>query len=271
MNHLFKEICEANVYNVSVPLLKMVLSNEKNTQKRIDSKYCTQGIDGCKNGWVMAAIYNRTLSLYKANSFSEIIEKRFFDVCLVDMVIGLQGNETQIRPDSIARKILKGRESTVFSAPCRKAVYGESKEERLRINVEILHKKFSAQTDAIIPKIKEVDEFLQDQPQFKNRIQESHPEVCFARLNGAVLMTKKHDAEGLQERANVIAKYIPEVTEKWIIATAKQMKCKADDITDSICLAITANLHAQGDAVTIPEDPMQDDTGLKMQMIIPMF
>ena len=252
-------------------LTEKASENEKNIRKRIDSKYDTVGIDGCKNGWIMAAVCNGRLSFYKSNSFAEMMDKlSSFDACLVDMLIGLQGNEGQVRPDSMARKILKGRSSTVFPAPCRKAVYGETKEKRLRANVEVLHKKLSSQTDAIIPKMREVDAFLQKHPQYKNRIQESHPEVCFARLRGAVLMTSKHDAEGIRERVKVIAAYFPEVTENWVIATAKQMKCKEDDITDSVCLAITANLFAQGETVTIPEKPMEDDTGLKMQMVIPI-
>lgn len=249
--------------------MKFQLEEKAQKRRGIDNKYCTVGIDGCKNGWIMAAICNGELSLYKSGSFNEIVDKTSFDACLVDMVIGLQGNEGQIRPDGMARKILKGRASTVFPAPCRKAVYGETKEERLQANIEVLHKKFTSQTDAIIPKMREVDEFLQTHPQFKNRIQESHPEVCFARLNGKVIITSKHDAEGIRERAEIIEEYFPEVTEDWIIAKAKQMRCKEDDITDSVCLAITANLLAQGETETIPKEPMKDDTGLKMQMVIP--
>lgn len=80
-------------------------------------------------------------------SLDEIADELPFDSCLIDMVIGLQGHEKQVRPEGMARKILKGRASTVFPAPCRKAVYGETKEDRLRANVEVLHKKFTSQTE----------------------------------------------------------------------------------------------------------------------------
>lgn len=50
---------------------------------------------------------------------------------------------------------------------------------------------------------------------------------------------------------------------------AKQMRCNEDDITDSVCLAIVANMLVQGKTDTIPAKPMMDDTGLLMQMIIP--
>lgn len=230
---------------------------------------CSIGIDGCRDGWIVAAIRDGVLKLHKYADLEELTEKIPFDSCLIDMVIGLQGNEEQIRPDAIARKILKGRASTVFPAPCRKAVYGETKEERLAANVQVLHKKFTSQTDAIIPKMREVDEFLQANSHYKNVIQESHPEVCFARLKGSVLMTSKHDSDGIRERATVIGTYLPEVTEDWISSCSREMKCKEDDVVDSICLAIVANLMLQGRTETIPSEPMTDDTGLLMQMVIP--
>ena len=82
-------------------------------------------------------------------------------------------------------------------------------------------------------------------------------------------MTSKHGAEGIRERSAVIADYLPEVTETWIAATARKWKCNEDDITDSVCLAIVANLLMQGKTESIPPEPMADDTGLLMQMIIP--
>lgn len=236
---------------------------------RIDRSFYSVGIDGCRGGWITAAICNGKLDIYKFDSLNEITDELPFDTCLIDMVIGLQGNVEQVRPDGMARKILKGRASTVFPAPCRKAVYGETKGERLQANVEVLHKKFTSQTDAIIPKIREVDEFLQSNVRYKNRLQESHPEVCFARLNGEVLLTSKHDAGGVRERAAILANYLPEVTEDWIMETAGKMKCNADDITDSVCLAVVANLYVQGKTERIPPEPMMDDTGLLMQMVIP--
>jgi len=235
----------------------------------ISREVLSVGIDGCRGGWIAAAIRQGELSLHKFGTFGEIVKELPFDTCLVDMVIGLQGNDRQIRPDDMARKILRGKASTVFPAPCRKAVYGKTRGERLQANEEVLHKKFTPLTDAIIPKIREVDEFLQLEKSYKNKIQESHPEVCFARLNGKVLLSGKHDAEGIRERATVIAEYLPKVTESWISEAARRMRCNADDITDAVCLAIVSNLHAQGKTETIPAEPMTDDTGLLMQMVIP--
>jgi predicted RNase H-like nuclease len=42
-----------------------------------------------------------------------------------------------------------------------------------------------------------------------------------------------------------------------------------DDIIDAICLSVTANLAGQNRFKIIPHNPMEDDTGLLMQMVIP--
>ncbi len=109
----------AHIINMALkyPLDEMT----KNQGKRIDSHYYSVGIDGCKGGWLTAAICKGELKLYKFSSLNAIMDELPFDACLIDMVIGLQGNEAQLRPDGMARKILKGRASTVFPAPCRKA------------------------------------------------------------------------------------------------------------------------------------------------------
>ncbi|MDO4514089.1 MAG: DUF429 domain-containing protein, partial [Lachnospiraceae bacterium] len=80
-------------------------------------------------------------------SLEEICDEIPFDTCIIDMVIGLQSKESDVRPDSLARHELKRRASTIFPAPCRQAVYGETKEERIAANVEVLGKKFTSQID----------------------------------------------------------------------------------------------------------------------------
>ncbi len=209
------------------------------------------------------------MKLYKFESIAQIIDKIPFDRCIIDMVIGLQGKSSDIRPEMVARKELKNRASTLFPAPCRKAVYENTKEERIKANVAVLGKKFTSQTDAIIPKIREVDEFLQSNAEYKNVILESHPELCFGRLNGEVLATSKHDIDGIVERVKVLKRYLEKIGLEWILYETKRLKCQADDIVDAACLAVAANLDGQGKTDTIPAKPMQDETGLYMKMTVP--
>lgn len=241
-------------------------------EKRISEKGLFVGVDGCKGGWISAIIDNGELSLKKYSEFSKILlDIPQFDAVLVDMVMGLPGNIKQYeqRPDGIARKIVKPRTSTVFAVPTRQAVYEVAKEKQREANISAIGKGLSAQTIAIIPKMREVDEFLLSNKEYVNVIRESHPEVCFARLNGEVLMTNKSEKAGVLERVQVLSMFIQYLSEVYVTESAKKLGCKADDILDAVCLAVTANLAVQGRTEIIPENPSTDDKGIIMQMVIP--
>lgn len=246
------------------------LSQEEDEQ--ILDKGIFVGVDGCKGGWITAIISNGELSLKKYSDFSKMVfDTAQFDGMLVDMVIGLPSNIEQYekRPDGIARKIVKPRTSTVFAVPTRQAVYEFTKDKQKDANLSAIGKGLSEQTIAIIPKMREVDEFLLSNEEYMNVIRESHPEVCFARLNGEVLMTNKSEKEGITDRVQVLSRYLQWLSEEYVRTSAKKLGCKLDDILDAVCLAVTANLDAQGRTEIIPENPSTDDKGLKMQMVIP--
>ena len=228
------------------------------------------GVDGCKGGWI-ASVYDRgSFEIKKYFSIEELVEaNKNYNELLIDMVIGLQSNKDEVRPDNAARALIPGRTSTIFAVPARQAVYADTREKIREANKNALGKDLPAQAIAIIPKMRELDEFLQENPTHKNRLKESHPEVCFSRLNGSVVMSRKADGEGITERVGIIKQYMPEITEEYIYQEAKRFKCNADDIVDSIVLCITANLTAQGKTDVIPETVQEDVTGLKMQMTIP--
>lgn len=228
------------------------------------------GVDGCKGGWI-ASIYDKgSFEIKKYCSVDELVEaNENYNELLIDMVIGLQSNKNEVRPDNAARALIPGRTSTIFAVPARQAVYADTKEEMKKANKQALDKGLQEQAIGIIPKMRELDEFLQNNPAHKNRLKESHPEVCFSRLNGSVVMSRKADGEGITERVGIIKQYMPEITEEYIYQEAKRFKCNADDVVDSIVLCITANLVSQGKTDVIPENVQEDITGLKMQMTIP--
>lgn len=228
------------------------------------------GIDGCKGGWIAAIYEDGRLHVEKYVSVEEIFEKYpKFEDAFIDMVIGLPSSAAEIRPDTAARKIVTPQTSTIFSVPSRQAVYEETVEKQKAANRKALGKSLSIQTIEIIPKIRQLDRFLEEHRVYANAIKESHPEVCFARLNGAVLMSKKARHEGLVQRAAILENYLPQLTVQYVKERAKTLKCKADDIVDAIVLAVTANLNSQGLCETIPEHVMEDAKGLKMRMVIP--
>ncbi|MBE5860830.1 MAG: DUF429 domain-containing protein [Butyrivibrio sp.] len=227
------------------------------------------GADGCNGGWIVAVL-GSNLRIERFSSIGEILKAYpDYSALLIDMVIGLRDSAKQLRPDDIARKELKPRGATLFPVPSREAVYKETYEEQKKSNIKSLGKSLPKQASAIIPKIREVDEFMTAHPEYKNRIDESHPELDFARLNGSVLLTRKKDADGIEERLKVIKRFIPGIKIPDLYAKAKDLRCNVDDIADAICLAVTAKLKLEGLCETIPENPQMDSNGLYMKLTVP--
>ena len=263
-------------YSLFLVILTLPMKNSMNDGNRGilvkmkgSDKIFFLGADGCKGGWIVA-ILGDALGIERLSSIDEILETYpDYSAFLIDMVIGLRNSVEQLRPDDIARKELKPRGSTLFPVPSRDAVYKETYEEQKKANIKTLGKSLSKQASAIIPKIREVDEFMSAHPEFKNRIDESHPELAFARLNGSVLLTRKKDVAGIDERLKVIKRYIPGIRIPDLYVKAKELRCNVDDIADAICLAVTAKLKSEGLCETIPESPEMDNNGLYMKLIVP--
>jgi 8-oxo-dGTP diphosphatase len=228
------------------------------------------GIDGCKGGWICAVLEGGKLIIQRFSTISDIMNT-YSDTqyVLIDMPVGLQSNSEHIRPDTYARKIISERASTIFPAPCRQAIYAETVSKAYEENERVLGKKFTPLTVGIIPKIREVDTFLQSNQHFKNRLLESHPEVCFAILHGRTIFSKKNEFDGINERISVLQKFLPSLNISEIADASKRYKCMMDDVIDAICLAVVGTFAAENKYYSVPAHPMPDDTGLLMQMILP--
>lgn len=227
------------------------------------------GIDGCKGGWIAAVLDERGLRVEKYPTLDQLVLKHAdFSECLIDMVVGLPESDKEVRPDTYARRIIPQRASTIFPAPCRQAVYAAAVAEKYELNEQILGKKFTPLTLGIMPKMREVDEFLDNNPEYKNILKESHPEVCFARLSGATVLTKKTESDGVEERLSILNKFLF-IDQNYLLDKKKVFRCSMDDLLDAVCLAVTAALIREGKTECIPTSPMKDVRGLYMQMIIP--
>lgn len=230
------------------------------------------GVDGCKSGWVAAIIEDGLLHVKCFSSIDQIVEAYpVFDSFLIDMAIGLQESAGDVRPDHLARKRLANRSSTVFPQPARQAVYAEGEEMQKKANLAVLGKSLAKQSMALIPKIREVDEFLDQHREYKNVICESHPELCFAGLKGEVLKSQKKEDNGFQERMDILSKFLGKENTDSLYGKSKLQGCHRDDILDAVCLAVTAMLKAQGLCRTVPREPYKDARGLFMQMIVPVI
>ncbi len=236
------------------------------------------GVDGCRGGWIACILDHGELRLERHDSIDMLVKAYpKFDVFLIDMAVGLRTRKDQKRPDEPARKELGTRASSIFPIPCRQAVYAETEEEQKQANIRVLGKSLAKQTINILPKIREVDEFLTNHSEYKNRILESHPEIDFTRLKGSAVTSRKKESEGFCKRVEILKKYLPvesfsgmqDKSESVMRETAKELRCNPDDLLDAVCLAVTAALSAQGMCETIPEEPEKDENGLYMKLTIP--
>jgi predicted RNase H-like nuclease len=236
------------------------------------------GADGCKAGWFAVRLEDR--GSWKVEVFENIKElweqykeARFI---LLDIPIGLPHRAHKVRSCDIeAKKLLVQRRSSVFLAPCRRAVSSDNYEEASKINRDETDRGLSKQAWGIVPKIKEVDQLLSVDMSTRSRIREIHPEVCFFwALNGKSPMAySKKKKDGVQERKEVLRSVYPyseaifkDVEQKYTEHEYFHKDVGWDDILDALVAAVTAYEGRQG-LKSIPEKPELDSHGLRMEMV----
>ena len=229
------------------------------------------GVDGCKIGWFYTAIDHENQWEIGVSENIEKLWKAHKDasLILIDIPIGLPFKKPRAC-DLEARKLLgKGKTSTVFPPPCREALAAKTYEEACEINKKVLGKKISHQTYNISKKINEVDDFLLANPQARQKIRETHPEICFwALAGGSAMKFPKKDNKGFKERLDLLKKVFPPV-ESIVEATMQKFMRKEvarDDILDSIAATVVACSPVRS-LISIPEIPGKDAKGLPMEMI----
>lgn len=234
-----------------------------------DKKECIAvGIDWMKPYWLAAEICGNEISVRKLAHISEINNHFLYaDAVMIDIPVGLPENNTEdvARPDREARGILPAnRKSTIFPVPCRQAIAMDDYADASAENERILGRKLTSQSHGFSKMIRQVDEFLMSDTQWQNRLMESHPEVAFQLLNqGKGLQHSKHTEAGIAERVSILQSYGIDPMPVFAAFSAKQY----EDILDAVCLAVTAKLGCEKGFQTIPENPVCDSRGLKMQMV----
>jgi predicted RNase H-like nuclease len=231
------------------------------------------GVDGCKGGWLAGIkdgtgkitldVYPTIKDLWQAQHEAESIA--------IDIPIGFRcccdGSEERAC-DKEARKVLgQPRGSSVFVVPCREAVYAKTYDEASRINFKCTGRKIPVFSWGIMPKICEVDTFLQTNKEARKVITEIHPEVCFWGLAGKKPMKEnKKKWEGMEERIRVLLPFLPEVKDLLLYGmTRLKGKILADDILDALAALVTID-DGPGSLLKLPGNPEIDSTGLPMSM-----
>lgn len=227
--------------------------------------WLTITLDDSGGGW-QADLYPTIWSLWEAN--------RDADRILIDIPIGLPTDGR--RPCDIkAKEKLRATHRRVFYTPVRGAVYETNLTDAKEINEQA---GYSIQNQAwsIVPRIREVDEFLDRYPNASDRLQETHPELCFYGLNGKTPLPEATTTDtGIEHRRRLLADAHPEAdhifkatVEQFTTPSYAPMIKTLDDIVDALAAAVTAALPPT-QTTTLPATSTTDDRGLPMQMLYP--
>ncbi|PHN03125.1 DUF429 domain-containing protein [Flavilitoribacter nigricans] len=235
----------------------------------------TIGIDGCKSGWVAALQQSGEIRLEVFPDLDQLWQQ-YGPTCtllLIDMPIGVSDGGPEGRScDRLARRMLSPRRhSSVFTPPCRQALYAPILEASA-VNYQLTGKKLSRQTINIMPKMREVDQWLRNlPPTARQRIRESHPEVVFTALNsGTPLFFNKKSKEGQSERLNLLEQHHPGMQEILKEAQNRILRKTAltDDLIDALVLGIASKIATGSPdcGQSLPHPPPLDAEGLRMEI-----
>jgi predicted RNase H-like nuclease len=243
----------------------------------MDKKVCV-GVDGYGAGWF-------AIALTEAGDFDTVVFSEISDlwnyfcgdhtdvhICL-DIPIGLidRSSSYKRRPcDAEARKLLAPkRHPSVFTPPCREALHAESYESACDINEEVTGIRLTKQLWGIVPKIREVDDFLVSAHSAQENIKEIHPEICFWAFAGKPMEDSKKKNEVFIERKKILQE-ICNLTDRIVQNSLDKYNRKdvaRDDILDALVASLTAKLSFEKGLKSVPQNPGRDSKDLPMQMV----
>lgn len=204
------------------------------------------GVDGCKRGWV-GVRWERTTEVFVATTIAELVAAAgAVDAMAIDIPIDLPTDAPR-EPERLARRRLPGRASTVFNAPAAAVLDAADYPAGNAANRAALGLGLSKQAWSLVPKIRDVHDWLATGPAIT--VVEAHPEVCFAAMNGGVLVEGKTTAAGEERRRSLLA------THGLVVEAERRTGVAVDDILDAAATAWTARRVADGIAERLPPEP----------------
>ncbi len=192
---------------------------------------------------------------------------REFAILTIDIPIGLSDRDRRLC--DVAARALLGRERgrSVFPAPVRAALAGQTWVEACALSERVAGKRLSKQTFAILPRIREVDGLLRSNRKLRRRVREVHPELCFYIWNGRRPMVHgKKTGEGRNERRALVEAYFG-CGFNHIRRAIPSRLAADDDILDALAAVWTAERILSGVALRVSEHPPRDRFGLRMEMV----
>ncbi len=92
------------------------------------------GIDGCRNGWAVAAISDSAISFFTVRRLIELPAP--FERIFIDIPIGLPNVGLRFCDAALREKLPAHQKSSVFSCPVRDAVFAADYDVARRISIE---------------------------------------------------------------------------------------------------------------------------------------
>lgn len=168
---------------------------------------CLVGVDGCRAGRVAVMAVGADLKATVYPHWSALVSDVPPDSTIaVDIPIGLPARGARVC-DLDARRLLgRPRASRVFPAPIRAVLFcSGSHAELSALHRAIDGRGLTKQVFHVLPKIREVDLWLNENPEEQDRVHEIHPEVSFTTWNdGRPMLHHKRTIEGRAERECLI-------------------------------------------------------------------
>jgi predicted RNase H-like nuclease len=211
------------------------------------------GLDGCKAGWIgvvlsdhalLGAVFGGTVEqvVAAAGRLGQI------RVIAIDIPIGIPEAGPR-QADVLARQMLPGRASSVFSTPIRAAIEAATHAEANEASRRLSGKGLSAQSYALAQKILEIDRYL---ARATVPVIEVHPEVAFSQMNGVPVPWSKKTWAGHERRRALLA-------EQGIVVPNEIGDAGAyggvDDVLDAAAAAWIARHHFAGTTRSLPDPP----------------
>jgi predicted RNase H-like nuclease len=222
------------------------------------------GIDGCRAGWLYVCqdLATGAISAGVLRSIEEVLAfPAARTVVGIDMPIGIPDAGPRACEKAARRLLGRPRASSVFPVPARDVLHAATYADARRMG------KLNLQTWNIVPKIREVDEFLRSHSSYRSVFHEAHPELSFLRWNGGRPMKhSKKSAQGRAEREKLVKGFFG-AGSKAARNGLPRAGWANDDFLDAFAVLWTALRVARGEAVGVPETPERDGSGLRMQII----
>lgn len=188
------------------------------------------------------------------------------DACYAwDIPIGLPPAGPRECDRLVRRALGPGRGSSVFPAPIRPQLAAATHADACEIGQQADGRKISVQGWNLVPKIRELDTLLQQQPGLRLQVHEVHPELTFQTINHDTrLAGGKKSADGAADRARLLVQEFPGLDLEDLLARYPRSACQPDDLLDALACLWTAGRIAAGYATVRPSPAPVDEFGIRM-------